>query len=340
MRKAILSITVLLIVLSSPAHAADILDQLMTSYRTVSAQVIGNITTPLLATFFTLSVIAVAVELSQQGVAGHSEQWLPTLVRWVLSVGLGIWLISNAANFSHLILSTMGYLAGLADSRTISPTTILHQGITASHAAADAADAAGWHFGSAIAFGIGGFVVLGCFIVIAAAIVIQTIEFYLVSCICLVMAPLIGLPWTRDLGVSYWTGLLRTAVGVFATAVIAVVAFNFTDQWLQTVKATNNILSWDDLGLLIAQSATLAYAVVRVPATCMRAVGSPSTMSGMGFFANTTYLARSSISTVTSVGRGAGNVANDISRSPGIGSGGASRPPASLGSRFSGGATP
>ena len=247
-------------------------------------------------------MITLAIELGLAAVQG-GDQWMVILVRWILSVGLGIWLITNAENFSHLILNSMGYLAGLADSRSISATSILLQGIAASHAAADAADAVGvLHIGTAIAMGVGSWIVLGCFVVMSGAIVVMTIEFYLVACVCLVMAPLIGLPWTRSIGVDYWVGLLRYAIGVFAVAICAVVAFTFTDQWLQTVKGTGNHLSWDDLALLVAQSATLAYAVVRVPATCMRAVGSPSTMSGMGFFQNSTYLARSAVGVAASAG--------------------------------------
>ena len=42
-KSAILPVAVLLLIALAPhAHAADILDQLMTSYRTVSGQVIGK----------------------------------------------------------------------------------------------------------------------------------------------------------------------------------------------------------------------------------------------------------------------------------------------------------
>ena len=208
--KKLIPLAALLAVLPfASANAQDVLTQLMTSYRQVATQAIGAMTAPLLATFLGLATVALAVQLAQDGISGQSERWLATGVNYILSVGLGIWLINNAGNFSHLILQTMGYLAGLVDARAISPTSIFHQGIAASHKAQDAADAAGWHFGSAIVLGIAGLVVLGCFVVIAAAIVVQTVEFYLVSAIVLVMLPLIGLPWTRDSGYSYYYSLLR-----------------------------------------------------------------------------------------------------------------------------------
>lgn len=355
MKRAVV-IAGLLVAFPLAAHAqgaANIMDNIITSYIQVANQASGKILPLVLGTYTILSVITLFFALAQEGASSGLERMFPTIVRAILVWGFGLYMLDNAPAFSKLVLQTMNYVAGQIGGQQITPSKILLQGLAIAKIAAQAADAVGIaHLGTAIALDICAIIVAGCFAVIVTQLVVMTVEWYLCAAILMILLPFIGTPWTSDIGWNYYRTVLSLSIGVLVTAFLSVVAYSFTHAWVIEVAGGDGIVTLDAMILMFCQALVLAYLVMRCPQTCMRAVGSPATTSGAGFMASTSYMARSGAAAVAGAGSAAGRAVSAAGAVSNALQGPAGRMPSagapsfggsvsrSLGSRFSGGASP
>lgn len=259
------------------AQSPAVLDQIVGQFQATATGWQGTLRALALNTFYILAVIELAWCIARLalGRADFSE-WLGELVNQVMFLGFFLALLQNSVTWSTAIVNSFRTAAGAAGGVGIAPSEVFTAGVKL--ATTVLAQISFYNPGASAGFMIAGIVILVCFALMAAGMVLALVESYIIISAGVLFMAFGASRWTKDFAVS----TIRYAVSVGAKLFIMQLLLSVGTSFVQAWANTNSAGQMDNsvLCVLIGASIVLLALVKIIPDTFQRMINGSSFGSG------------------------------------------------------------
>ena len=248
MRCAAFAFGAAVLLATAPALAQSplVLDQVVSQFQSTAAGWQGTLRSFALNTFYILATIELAWSIARLALGrADFSQWLGEVVRQVMFLGFFLALLQNSVTWSTAIVNSFRQAAGAAGNVGIIPSDVFAAGVKlattvlAQMSLFDPAASAG--------FMIAGIVILVCFALMAAGIVLALVESYIIISAGVLFMAFGASSWTKDFAVS----TIRYAVSVGAKLFIMQLLLSVGTSFIQTWANTNAAGRMDNAALCV-----------------------------------------------------------------------------------------
>jgi type IV secretion system protein TrbL len=267
----------LVLVFVSPAHAqsVNVLDQIVTEFKTRSAGWEGTLRSFAMGTFSILAAIELAwaaIRLAFRG--ADVSEWLAEIVNQILFLGFFLALLENSVTWGQAIVNSFRQAASAAGGSGVAPSDVFASGVQL--AAKVMAQMSIWSPAASVGLIIAGLVIEVCFALIAACMVLALVESYLVISMGVLFMAFGGTRWTKDYAIS----IVRYTVSVGAKLFVLQLLVSIGDNLIQSWATTFNDITASSLCILVGCSIVMLALVKVLPETMQRIVNGSSMASG------------------------------------------------------------
>jgi type IV secretion system protein TrbL len=267
----------LVLVATSPAHAqsVNVLDQIVTEFRTRSAGWEGTLRSFALGTFGILATIELAWAAFRLAFRGADvSEWLAEIVNQILFLGFFLALLENSVTWGQAIVNSFRQAAGAAGGSGVAPSDVFASGVQL--AAKVMSQMSIWSPAASVGLIIAGLVIEVCFALIAACMVLALVESYLVISMGVLFMAFGGTRWTKDFAIS----TVRYTVSVGAKLFVLQLLVSIGDGLIQSWVATFNDITASSLCILVGCSIVMLALVKVLPETMQQIVNGSSMANG------------------------------------------------------------
>ena len=264
---------------SAPAYAqsSDVLDQIVSQFQSQSGAWENGLRSLALETFGLLAIIelaAAAIRLAFRG-ADFSE-WLAELVNQILYLGFFLALLQNSVTWGTAIVNSFRHAGKSAAGGGMTPSAVFAAGV-------DMAQAVTGHMSwyspaSSMALLIAGLVVLVCFALICAWMMVALVESYVVIAASVILMAFGGSRWTKDIAIAAIRYTLSVGAKLMMMQLLVSLGTNMITGWANTFTGQNS----SQVYILIGASIVLLAVTKTLPDNLQRIVGGASLSSGSG----------------------------------------------------------
>ncbi|PSU44543.1 P-type conjugative transfer protein TrbL, partial [Photobacterium frigidiphilum] len=217
----------------SPGLQNNALDDLLGQFHTQTALWEPIILQSMWGLFWGLAVIslvwnAIQLVLHDKGMV----DFIAFLFNRVMTIGLSVWLITNASALAWAIINTFQKVAGLLSTSQegFSPSNVFELGLSIAHKVYSAAS--GFSVGDTLILGICAVIILVVFAMIAAEMCILIVGAYVLVSGGIIVMAFLGSEWTRDHAINYFTTVLGMAVQLFVMQLIIIIGYSMFSGFL------------------------------------------------------------------------------------------------------------
>lgn len=265
----------LFVVAPAYAQSADVLDQIVSQFQSQSGTWENELRSLALGTFGLLAIIefaAAAIRLAFRG-ADFSE-WLAELVNQILYLGFFLALLQNSVTWGTAIVNSFRQAGKSAAGGGMTPGAVFASGV-------DMAQAVTGHMSwyspaSSMALLIAGLVVLVCFALICAWMMVALVESYVVIAASVILMAFGGSRWTKDIAISAIRYTLSVGAKLMMMQLLVSLGTNMITGWANTFTGQNS----SQVYILIGASIVLLAVTKTLPDNLQRIVGGASLSSG------------------------------------------------------------
>jgi type IV secretion system protein TrbL len=202
--------------------------------------------------------------------AGGRPDWSETaftVIRWLIPVGLFLWLMQHGTQYAGNIIDSLRQAANAAGGVAITPSAVLTAGI-------NAATTTWTQFASFFHPITMGFIFLACLVIVICYCFMATwmasalIEGYFVIGSAALLLAFGGMRWTREIAVALLRFCLGIGMKLFAMSMVVAVGNTFVQQWT-LIPAGVTIQS---LFVIVGASIFFAAMAKIVPDTMQRVI--------------------------------------------------------------------
>ena len=226
---------------SAPAYAqsSDVLDQIVSQFQSQSGAWENGLRSLALETFGLLAIIelaAAAIRLAFRG-ADFSE-WLAELVNQILYLGFFLALLQNSVTWGTAIVNSFRHAGKSAAGGGMTPSAVFAAGV-------DMAQAVTGHMSwyspaSSMALLIAGLVVLVCFALICAWMMVALVESYVVIAASVILMAFGGSRWTKDIAIAAIRYTLSVGAKLMMMQLLVSLGTNMITGWANTFTGQNS----------------------------------------------------------------------------------------------------
>ena len=268
---------IILVATSAHAQSADVLDQIVTQFQTQSATWEHTLQSLALETFGLLATIelaAAAIRLAFRG-ADFSE-WLAEVVNQVLYLCFFLALLENSVTWGTVIVNSFRQAGKTAAGGGMTPGAVFASGV-------DMAQTVTGHMSwynpaASMALLIAGLVVLACFAIICAWMIVALVESYLVIAGSVILMAFGGTRWTKDIAIGAVRYTLSVGAKLMMMQLLVSVGTNMIIKWANTFQGQNSAQVY----ILIGAAIVLLAITKVLPDNLQKIVGGSSLSSGTG----------------------------------------------------------
>lgn len=298
-RFALAAVLVLLVV-AAPAHAAQspgVIDSVVGRFQSQAAGWQSALQALALRTFVILAVI----ELGWAGCRlalrnADASEWLAEIVNQIMFLGFFLLLLQNSVTWGRLIVDSFRQAArAVGGGAGITPGDIFASGVSLGQLVLN--QMTFWDPAASAALMIAGLLILACFALIAAWMVVTLVQSYVVIGAGVINMAFGGSRWTKDIAVATVRHTLAVGAKLMMLQLLANIGQSFITSWASSMTTMTNA----DLLIVIGCSIVLAAIVKIVPDEFQRLVDG-SSLSHHGAL----------IGTAAAVGAGAAGVAAGV----------------------------
>jgi type IV secretion system protein TrbL len=254
-----------------------VLDQIVTQFQSQSATWENTLRSLALGTFGLLAVIelaAAAIRLAFRG-ADFSE-WLAEVVNQILYLGFFLALLQNSVAWGTVIVNSFRQAGKSAAGGGMTPSAVFASGV-------DMAQAVTGHMSwynpaSSMALLIAGLVVLVCFALICAWMIVALVESYVVISASVILMAFGGSRWTKDIAIAAVRYTLSVGAKLMMMQLLVSLGTNMITGWADTFTGQNS----SQVYILIGASIVLLTVTKILPDNLQRIVGGAGLSSGSG----------------------------------------------------------
>jgi type IV secretion system protein TrbL len=276
MRKVAIPIAVLLVALPAAAHAQDaggVVDQVVRQFQGAMAGWEGTLQTIAEATFGILALINLALNFGRLVLQkADLSEFLTVLVQQILYLGLFWWLLTAFNTWNPAIIHSFTQAAGQASGQgTMSPGDVAALGVNIFEQVVALMSV--WHPEAAAALAIFAVIILACFALICATMVLALVQGYFIGSAGVLFMAFGGAELSKDLAISVVRATLGIGARLYALRLIVAIGMTFMQQQM----ALFGNVTAAGVAVAILESLVLLVVSWEIPAMLERMVG------GVGF---------------------------------------------------------
>lgn len=272
-----LAIAVLMLVIAEPARAqsADVLDQVVSQFQARAAGWEGALRSFALGTFGILAAIEFAWAAFKLAFRGADvSEWLAELVNQILFLGFFLALLQNSVTWGNAIVNSFRQAASAAGGSAIAPSDVFASGVKI--AALVLNQLSIWHAEASAGLIVAGIVIIICFALMAACMVLALVESYLIISMGVLFMAFGGSRWTKDFAVSTIRYTVSVGAKLMVLQLLVSVGTGFIQSWTNSFSDVTDTT----LCILIGCSIVMLALVQTLPETMQRIVNGSSMASG------------------------------------------------------------
>jgi len=192
------------------------------------------------------------------------QEFVVELCRRILLIGFFMMVLENSSAWSRAITDSFLMVAQEANSDAqgqngLSPGVIFNIGL--SFADKITSDYSSWDPIDRLGIKLSSYIIVICFALIAAQVLITLVEMYLVTSAGIILLGFGGTNWTKDLAFSYFRYLLSIAMKLFIIQLLVGLCEGFVMEWLHDITNEDAQIT-----ILIGASCILLSLVKQIPA--------------------------------------------------------------------------
>ena len=294
---AAIASVVALALMGTPAHAGTLAD-IITTFQGVSTGWQGPLREFATRTFGLLSLISLALAGFKLAFRNADlGEWMAELVNQILYLGFFLLLLENSVDYGLLIIQSFRLAASQAGGTGMSPTDILNAGLTL--ASEVYSQSSFVRPERSIALIIAAIVVVICYALIAAEMLVALVESYIVISASVLFMAMGGLTYTKEIAISVLRYTFSVGAKLFLLQLLVSTGKGIINQAVQSFA----VFSYNAMFTVIGCSIVLLVMVRQLPTTLQGIInGSHSVGSGSGLIGAAAFV------TSTAVAVGAASV--------------------------------
>jgi type IV secretion system protein TrbL len=266
---------VLLVSLPAYAQGANVLDGIVQQFQNQATGWESTLSSLALQTFGILATIELAWAGFKLAFRGSDlSEWLAEIVNQILFIGFFLALLQNASTWGTAIVSSFRQAGRSAGGVGVDPSEVFTAGVSLAQKVMSQMSL--MSPAASVGFMIAAIVILACFALIAAEMVVTLVQSYIVIAAGVLNMAFGGSRWTKDIAIA----TIRYTVSVGAKLMMLQLLVSVGQTLI--VNWSNQFTTVDNSGLLILiGSAIVMLAIVKiVPDEFQRVVGGASISSG------------------------------------------------------------
>lgn len=266
-----------MLAITAPANAqsADVLDQVVSQFQSRAAGWEGALRSFALGTFGILAAIEFAWAAFKLAFRGADvSEWLAELVNQILFLGFFLALLQNSVTWGNAIINSFRQAASAAGGSAIAPSDVFASGVKI--AALVLNQLSIWHAEASAGLIVAGIVIIICFALMAACMVLALVESYLIISMGVLFMAFGGSRWTKDFAVSTIRYTVSVGAKLMVLQLLVSVGTGFIQSWTNSFSDVTDTT----LCILIGCSIVMLALVQTLPETMQRIVNGSSMASG------------------------------------------------------------
>jgi type IV secretion system protein TrbL len=267
----------LVLVAAIPAHAqsVNVLDQIVTEFKTRAAGWEGTLRSFAMATFGILATIELAWAAIRLAFRGSDvSEWLAEIVNQILFLGFFLALLENSVTWGQAIVNSFRQAASAAGGGGIAPSDVFAAGVKI--ASMVLSQMSIWHPEASAGLMVAGIVIEVCFALMAAFMVLALVESFLIISMGVLFMAFGGTQWTKDLAISTVRYTLSVGAKLFVLQLLVSIGSSLIQSWANSFTDVTDA----SLCILVGCSIVMLALVKVLPETMQRIVNGSSMASG------------------------------------------------------------
>ena len=272
-----LTLAVPMLLASHPSYAqgAMVLDAIVQQFQAQAAGWEATLASLALQTFGILAGIELAWAAFKLAFRGADvSEWLAEIVNQILFIGFFLALLQNASTWGTAIVDSFRQAGRSASGVGVNPSEVFTAGVSLAQKVMS--EMSFMAPAASVGFMIAAIVIVICFALIAAWMVVTLVQSYIVIAAGVINMAFGGSRWTKDIAISTVRYTVSVGAKLMMLQLLVSVGQNLITNW------SNQFATVDNAGLLILiGSSVVMLAIVKVvPDEFQRVVGGASLSSG------------------------------------------------------------
>jgi type IV secretion system protein TrbL len=272
-----LCVSALVLMAAVPAYAqsVNVLDQIVTEFKTRAAGWEGTLRSFAMGTFGILATIELAwaaIRLAFR--RSDMSEWLAEIVNQILFLGFFLALLENSVTWGQAIVNSFRQAASAAGGGGIAPSDVFAAGVKI--ASTVLSQMSIWHPEASAGLMVAGIVIEVCFALMAAFIVLALVESFLIISMGVLFMAFGGTRWTKEFAVSTVRYTVSVGAKLFVLQLLVSIGASLIQSWANSFTDVTDA----SLCILVGCSIVMLALVKVLPETMQRIVNGSSMASG------------------------------------------------------------
>ncbi len=278
------------VLMGTPAHAGT-LDDIITTFQGVSTGWQGPLREFATRTFGLLSLISLALAGFKLAFRNADlGEWMAELVNQILFLGFFLLLLENSVDYGLLIIQSFRLAASQAGGTGMSPTDVFNAGLNL--ASVVYSQSSFIRPERSLALIIAAMVVVICYALIAAEMLVALIESYVVISASVLFMAMGGLTYTKEIAISVLRYTFSVGAKLFILQLLVSTGKGIINQAVQSFT----VFSYNAMFTVIGCSIVLLVLVRQLPTTLQGIInGSHSVGSGTGLIGAAAFVTSTAV---------------------------------------------
>jgi type IV secretion system protein TrbL len=272
-----LCVSALVLMAAVPAYAqsVNVLDQIVTEFKTRAAGWEGTLRSFAMGTFGILATIELAwaaIRLAFR--RSDMSEWLAEIVNQILFLGFFLALLENSVTWGQAIVNSFRQAASAAGGGGIAPSDVFAAGVKI--ASTVLSQMSIWHPEASAGLMVAGIVIEVCFALMAAFMVLALVESFLIISMGVLFMAFGGTRWTKEFAVSTVRYTVSVGAKLFVLQLLVSIGASLIQSWANSFTDVTDA----SLCILVGCSIVMLALVKVLPETMQRIVNGSSMASG------------------------------------------------------------
>jgi type IV secretion system protein TrbL len=272
-----LCVSALVLMAAVPAYAqsVNVLDQIVTEFKTRAAGWEGTLRSFAMGTFGILATIELAwaaIRLAFR--RSDMSEWLAEIVNQILFLGFFLALLENSVTWGQSIVNSFRQAASAAGGGGIAPSDVFAAGVKI--ASTVLSQMSIWHPEASAGLMVAGIVIEVCFALMAAFMVLALVESFLIISMGVLFMAFGGTRWTKEFAVSTVRYTVSVGAKLFVLQLLVSIGASLIQSWANSFTDVTDA----SLCILVGCSIVMLALVKVLPETMQRIVNGSSMASG------------------------------------------------------------
>lgn len=266
--------TLAVVAFATPAAAEGSMDSIVDLYKNSAASWGPTLRNYALGLFGILAAIEVGYTFIKMAIRGADMgEFLSELVTRVLFIGFFLWLLTNSGAFSAAIVDSFRQAGNAAaqaggGSGGVRPSDIFEAGLDMAVRIMETDT--GWgleQMGEKIALMLAGIVLLICFALLTAFLILALVESYIVMSAGTLLMGFGGSRWTKDFAIKQMTYCVSVGAKLFVIQLLVGISEAMVKGWADTMGPAGTPNGMEDIFTMIGASLVMVALVKTIPDT-------------------------------------------------------------------------